>query len=808
MVHQTRKPSTKALGKRPIRNGVGATPNTLKALTSSADSAVADEETDESSLAQSAGSVQTRLNNKRVLPSRMRRGLVGTTVGTSEIDVNILDTLKRKGENEPLIPARTVFILTTDSSKVPSASTSEIGLNKIANERYFERPEVIRAYKLQQDIQVPDFVQLDEEMVGGRLRARTGEIEAYELSDEAYERRHRKHEMIEKRQRLREKEKLQHEHYKLKERIEQLRNVDATAFLTLPDDVFGTPEGIPSTDLVDGPSLHEAERRRRLMLDVALSLEERYRTLLPPAERKLAEPRHAISRASASAEPSIPDEDIVGPSDILNQDIVGFDARLKPRKLKLSSRRSAQVTPSPSVPPESSRRRRGTSMRTATPLSPPEGIPEEESITITASQSISSRQKKSRSGQRSTRAVTAAPIPPDTASTVSTFTDHTNTSPPSDQNQYILAGHLPRHDRISHTAYEEIPSSAASSASPSLASVMERRRQSTMPQAEQYANANHYGVSAERKPTRKKKLLQYITYNPDLPEHDVNQAMEAPEQPSDTRYDALNGGGATRTERPATLELSLPDHPSTEVEDVEMDEIAPPAWSPAGWEKMPMLPLLDDQSDIYAHLRQLAQPDHEGDIDVVEQREVNETPTADEPVTPPAAPETVADSIIAENREMSLGSASLEPMSKRRRRQSTPLVRREPSSSLPPESLFEPEFLSVISMRSYEIPTSSGKGRKAKPLGSLLATSKHNVEPGRKTGRSVKAFGLEVPPFDIGKEVDFELPGSLVREVASRRVADGMSDAESDGDPPSFADGMAHGEVTDDMFAGSISTGR
>ncbi|KAL5533720.1 hypothetical protein ACEPAG_180 [Sanghuangporus baumii] len=807
MVHQTRKPSTKALGKRPMRNGVGAPPSSLKALTPSADSAVADEETDGSSLAQSAGSVQTRLNNKRVLPSRMRRGLVGTTVGTGEIDVNILDTLKRKGENEPLIPARTVFILTTDSSKVPSASTSEIGLNKIANERYFERPEVIRAYKLQQDIQVPDFVQLDEEMVGGRLRARTGEIEAYELSDEAYERRHRKHEMIEKRQRLREKEKLQHEHYKLKERIEQLRNIDATAFLTLPDDVFGTPEGIPSTDLVDGPSLHEAERRRRLMLDVALSLEERYRTLLPPAERKLAEPRHMISRASASAEPSIPDEDIVGPSDIFNQGIASFDARLKPRKLKLSSRRSARVTPSPSVPPESSRRRRGTSLRTATPFTPP-GVPEEESITITTSHSISSRQKKSRSGQRSTRAVAAAQVPPDTASTVSTFTDHTNASPPSDQNQYILAGHLLRHDRISHTAYEEIPSSAASSASPSLASVMERRRQSNMLQAEQYANANHYGVPEERKPTRKKKLLQYITYNPDLPEHDVDQAMEASEPPSDTRYGTLNGGEATRTERPVTLELSLPDHPSTEVEDVEMDEIAPPAWSPAGWEKMPMLPLLDDQSDIYAHLRELAQPDHEGDIDVEEHREVKETPTADKPVTPPVAPETTADSIIVENREMSLGSASLEPTSKRRRRQSTPLVRHELSSSLPPESLFEPESLSVISMRSYEIPTSSGKGRKPKPLGSLLAASKHNVEPGRKTGRSVKAFGLEVPPFDTGKEVDFELQGALVREVARRRVADGMSDAESDGDPPSFADGMAHGEVHHDMFAESISTGR
>ena len=81
----------------------------------------------------------------------------------------------RSGENEPLIPARSVFILTTDSRVVPPASTSEIGLNNLANERYFERPEVIKAYKIQQDIQVPEFWQLEENVVGGRLRARTGE---------------------------------------------------------------------------------------------------------------------------------------------------------------------------------------------------------------------------------------------------------------------------------------------------------------------------------------------------------------------------------------------------------------------------------------------------------------------------------------------------------------------------------------------------------------------------------------------------------------------------------------------------------
>ena len=96
--------------------------------------------------------------------------------------------------------------------------------------------------------------------------------------------------MFEKRQRLREKEKLQHEHYKLKERLEQLRTMDPNAFLSIPADAFEDAVNNADSDTQDGfepgtttsASLHEAERRRKLMLDVAVSLEERYRILLPP----------------------------------------------------------------------------------------------------------------------------------------------------------------------------------------------------------------------------------------------------------------------------------------------------------------------------------------------------------------------------------------------------------------------------------------------------------------------------------------------------------------------------------------------
>ena len=119
-----------------------------------------------------------------------------------------------------------------------------------------------------------------------------------ETSDAAYEKRHRKFENFEKRQRLREKEKLKHEHYKLKERIEQLKAMDGSTFMTLPSSAFTPPprdiaEDIeetpnsPYVSLIGGVSLVEGERRRKEMLDVAIMLEKRYAYLLPP--RKLPE---------------------------------------------------------------------------------------------------------------------------------------------------------------------------------------------------------------------------------------------------------------------------------------------------------------------------------------------------------------------------------------------------------------------------------------------------------------------------------------------------------------------------------------
>lgn len=61
---------------------------------------------------------------------------------------------------------------------------TEPSQNIFASERYFERPEVIKAYREQQEIQTPEYTVLgDEAKVGGRLRARGEEVSPHNAMD-------------------------------------------------------------------------------------------------------------------------------------------------------------------------------------------------------------------------------------------------------------------------------------------------------------------------------------------------------------------------------------------------------------------------------------------------------------------------------------------------------------------------------------------------------------------------------------------------------------------------------------------------
>ena len=142
----------------------------------------------------SSSTSATQNRQKRVLPSRSRRG--GPNVGTCEVDVLILETLKRRcmcrkhtlkyvsltlisstAENEPLIPANTSFILTTNSKYASDdPGGGAITVNMVANDRYFDRPEVVKAFREQAIIQTPEFSSIGESSnVGGRFRPRAAE---------------------------------------------------------------------------------------------------------------------------------------------------------------------------------------------------------------------------------------------------------------------------------------------------------------------------------------------------------------------------------------------------------------------------------------------------------------------------------------------------------------------------------------------------------------------------------------------------------------------------------------------------------
>jgi hypothetical protein len=89
-------------------------------------------------------------------------------------------------ETEPLIPADTPFFLTTNSAKVSGDSTSNgesaISINIVANDRYFDRPEVLKAFREQEIIQTPEFWPISESSsVGGRFRPRGAEDVCLEI---------------------------------------------------------------------------------------------------------------------------------------------------------------------------------------------------------------------------------------------------------------------------------------------------------------------------------------------------------------------------------------------------------------------------------------------------------------------------------------------------------------------------------------------------------------------------------------------------------------------------------------------------
>ncbi|KAK7063951.1 PEHE domain-containing protein [Favolaschia claudopus] len=292
---------------------------------------------------------------KRVLPSRSRRG--GPGVGNCDVDVMILNAQVNKSENEPLIPADSRFVFKTNDAleqyakEFAVASTS--GFNLRATESYFDRPEVLKSYREQINIETPEYSNVKEEggVVGSRLRSRPKDDDD-PTDDAIYEKRHKKYEKFEKGQRLREKEKLKHAQYKLKERIEQLRGMDNSAFMAAPASSFSSR---PSDS--------------QEMLENAEALEERYRILLPPDRQR----KPAGQFGATDGDSELSGKETVRATDN-GESAPDEDHPKEKLKLKLPARASIAASPisTPKISSSASKKRRRTPPSSSTtPLHPP-----------------------------------------------------------------------------------------------------------------------------------------------------------------------------------------------------------------------------------------------------------------------------------------------------------------------------------------------------------------------------------------------------------------------------------------------------
>ncbi|KAH8110627.1 hypothetical protein DFH11DRAFT_1619300 [Phellopilus nigrolimitatus] len=818
MVFQS-APSSKALGKRPARGRATTAASSRTVMTPSGGSLGPDDDLDDCSAPPStAGSVHTRTNQKRVLPTRARRGGPGAGIGTSDTDMNILDMLKRRGESEPLIPSKTVFILTTDSRFVPSASTSELGLNPYANERYFDRPEVIKAYKDQQNIQTPEFTQLtDEEMVGGRLRARSGEVESADLSDAAYEKRHRKHEILEKRQRLREKEKLQHEHYKLKERIDQLRATDYAAFLTLPADSFEheRPSVDEELEYIAGVStssttaFNEGERRRRLMLDVATSLEERYRTLLP-LERKFHEKDKQSSRmGSMSAEPSLPDELLDGNEETAELDLEGTDSvssgRSKPIKLKLRLRPpTVPSSPSPLADvPRTTRRQRGVSDPAIAQEVPPptmKTLPVEGSITITALHSTSAARTRSRTANRK------EPSPPipiyrqdnESVSTSAIASPGPPTSEYSDPSYMVPTYPDTDHSVPSYQDPSHLDSNHLEPAYPSFNYPISTYSMSHHPVPRAELRVHHLGPEdfigrPHKKPrTSHTNVHRTPLATEHIPDAQLTPAGLVPSLPPAESAQAEPSAPPERYVPIAPPEQyfhtvsPVPYEPSLKY--VQQESLSLPGHVPPPPQHKPAFPSVprDTLSQKELHEPALAPAQREPSASLTQARHVT-LPAEIEQTPPPMQYEETLQQ-TGDERAVSLVQSEHEQIEPTVEHESTAPSKQRRESTVPVLSAASVPSSRTSHDKSSTQPRRRKQRRKHMPC--IMVAASHYEGMGRKTGRSILPFGTEMPNFS--QEIEFELPAWMtegVDVVALMRAASTETDEGAFTYDPGFVDG-------------------
>ena len=508
--------------------------------------------------------------------------------------------------------------------------------------------------------------------------------------------------------------------------------MDITQFLSLPSDAFEISDGnglvnrpnpLTHPGFVLSAAAHqEGERRRELILGTAISLEERYRTLLPP---KLIGQREAASHESSEIEideeeEAEREEDEDGRSqseenDAMNEDDDDMSEPPSPTAppAKLKAAKLSHIGPSVS---------RRTRTRTSTPSSdvdirlPREGVFDHDS----ASAKFVLQQR------RATRNIQSAAQRPPPISTAPIASSNRPASFSPVTKTYIQHSVQPPTTTIDMSSLGMLYGLLAAAQSGQLQGSSVERTSAAITSAWNDTLRTYQDISSR---------FQGPPFNPNT-------------QEARPRTFALSGGRASES---SSVPAADPDEMSTTEDDVQ-----PPPYSPVPEiprEKATPAFTLGGHSEYdFEHSRRYRAKDTSGTVSVV----------GDSLASRSSVPRT---------------TSSID--GRYERRQSTPATA---SSSMLFDASAESsnkglrDFLGsdlVGDLASYEAiltPTGREKGWKAH----IIAISRHNNEPGRRMGRTPsKAFGYDPPMAEFGPGVpieDFDLPLWLLQDVALWRA--------------------------------------
>lgn len=548
-----------------------------------------------------------------------------------------------------------------------------------------------------------------------------------DISNESYEKRHLKHEKQEKRERLQEREQLVYEHYRVKARIEELRNMDPNAFLALSGDAFKTSgtfaeeeaELVTTSSPGASGTISEGERRQQIMMKAAETLEARYRALLPD---KRPPKKDKVTEPSiiVSAELSI----VIGDGDNADDVVIASEedaaVATTSRKTKSSKRKANKPHDRPPTAPPST-----LPYRTGREGQQPSDEHQQQADSITVIAQRHPPYPKRSNQPRSSFASRHDEV----LGTISRL-DNLQNRPRNSAQNHVNGDRPPPYDETTKApepAMMEIdhPIIPYEAVGPGIIDIR--------------ISLEDVSKGQEHPPPKRQRLRI--------------ENMKQIEEQRHIRIDGLPEFSPT---------AAFPTHEFLpQLKDPALGSSTPDSDTAVHSEQMSLTAQFDNIT-LTARDESVSQPSKRK---VGRPRKQRPPPDADWQQTPAThAPDNRKTPAVPKKR------ATTTPV----RRQTTPIP--EPVLVEKPVT----DELSRTPLDFYEIVTGPGR-RPFIPC--IISASKHNTDQGRKSRRSVKAFGADVPSFDE-READFEVPSEIIEQIEDTRDGPGKDDGRISVDDP------------------------